>query len=100
MDKVTRSSRLRTGELFVRDRNGMPTLQQSEVCSRYSINVSIAYCLNLVQTIFRVLPRPTANAFGSATVFGPALLPGHNGIEFGSPGDSSSLHVDYLSIWW
>jgi hypothetical protein len=81
MDKVTRSSRLRTGELFVRDRNGMPTLQQSE-------------------TIFRVLPRPTANAFGSATVFGPALLPGHNGIEFGSPGDSSSLHVDYLSIWW
>jgi hypothetical protein len=68
-------------ELFTHDRNGIPKLDQSEVCSRLFINVSHTYYLRLVQTVF---PRPAnANSQGlrirRGDLFGPALLAGRNG---------------------
>jgi hypothetical protein len=48
-----------TVELFTRDRNSMPRLEQSEVCSRHLINVSHTYYLESVQTVF---PGPTTTS--------------------------------------
>jgi hypothetical protein len=42
----------RTIELFMSDRNGMPRLEQSEVCSRLLINVSHTYYLKFVRSVF------------------------------------------------
>lgn len=66
-----------TVELFVRDKNGMPTLQQSEVCSRYMTIFSML--IPVVQPIF---PRPAAPnnlSIKRRDLFGPALVPGRNG---------------------
>lgn len=68
-------------ELFKNDRNGMPRLDQSEVCPRILTNISHPNYLNFVQTIF---PRPSTAGSQQLRIrrrelFGAAMLTGRNG---------------------
>jgi hypothetical protein len=66
--KLTGGSVSGTVELFIRDRNGMPTLQQSEVCPKYML-VSHAY-YPLCRLSSRVLQLPRTSGSEEGTFLG------------------------------
>jgi hypothetical protein len=79
-------------EVFMRDRNGVPKLVQSEVCSRLLVSLSYTYYLELVQIIF---PRPADGEnqvlrIRRGDLFGRAMLAGRN------PNDILPLRLDRL----
>jgi hypothetical protein len=84
-----------TVELFMRDRQGMPQLRQTEVCSKLLINLSHTYYLEFVQTVFPAPPPGTNQQLGirRRDLFGQALVSGRN------PNDILYLDIDRLRYY-
>ncbi|PKX96145.1 uncharacterized protein P174DRAFT_153823 [Aspergillus novofumigatus IBT 16806] len=82
-------------------------LQRARVSGLVSFSSEIGMVLPALQQIEVIFPRPpTTNnqrfRIRRWDLFGPSLLPGHNGIEFGSPGDSITACrlTIYLVMRW